>query len=64
MLPAAAVSLSSDAGRTRPGPLVSPTAVLTVVDGEFRGNSWVYAVRTPQGTMGWIAEKQLKAAKR
>lgn len=64
MLPAAAVSLSSDAGRTRPGPLVSPTAVLTVVDGEFRGNSWVYAVRTPQGTTGWIAEKQLKAAKR
>jgi len=64
MLPAAAVSLSSDAGRTRPGPLVGPTAVLTVVDGEFRGNSWVYAVRTPQGTTGWIAEKQLKAAKR
>jgi hypothetical protein len=64
MLPAAAVSLSSDAGRTRPGPLVSPTAVLTVTDGEFRGNSWVYAVRTPQRTTGWIAEKQLKAAKR
>lgn len=64
MLPAAAVSLSSDAARTRPGPMVSPSAVLTVVDGEFRGGLWVFAVRTPQGTTGWIAEKQLKAAKR
>jgi hypothetical protein len=44
--------------------MVSPSAVLTVVDGEFRGGLWVFAVRTPQGTTGWIAEKQLKAAKR
>ncbi len=64
MLPAAAVSLSNDPGRTRPGPMVSSNATLTVVDGELRGNLWVYAVRTQQGTTGWIAEKQLKAAKR
>ena len=63
-LPAAAVSLSGNAARTKPGPMVSPTAVLTVVDGELHDTVWVYAVRTPQGTTGWAAEKQLKAAKR
>jgi hypothetical protein len=63
-LPAAAVALSGDAARTKPGPMVNPSAVLTVLDGELRGNVWIYAVRTPQGTTGWIAEKQLRAAKR
>ncbi len=63
-LPAAAVALSGNAARTKPGPMVSPTAALTVVDGELHGSAWVYAVRTPQGTTGWVAEKQLKAAKR
>lgn len=63
-LPAAAVSLNANAARTKPGPRVSPAAVLMVVDGEFQDHVWVYAVRTPQGTTGWVAEKQLKAATR
>lgn len=62
-LPAAAVSLNGDAGETKPGPLVSPTTVLIVMDGEFRNNGWVYSVRTPDGAVGWISERRLHTAK-
>lgn len=62
-LPAAAVSLHGDPGETRPGPIVSPATVLTVVDGEFRNNGWVYTVRTPDGTTGWVSERRLRVAK-
>lgn len=62
-LPAAAVSLNSDAGETRPGPMVGPKAVLIVIDGEWRNNGWVYAVRTPDGTVGWVSERRLRTAK-
>lgn len=62
-LPAAAVSLNSDAAETRPGPIVSPTTVLIVLDGEFRNNGWVYTVRTPDGTTGWVSERRLRTVK-
>ncbi|TAJ23737.1 MAG: hypothetical protein EPO64_10650 [Nitrospirae bacterium] len=61
-LPAAAVALSSTPEKSKPGPMVSPSDLLTVVDGELRGNAWVYAVRTQQGTVGWIGEQQLRTA--
>ena len=62
-LPAAAVSLNADSNETKPGPLVSPTTVLIVMDGEFRNNGWIYTVRTPDGAVGWISERRLRAAK-
>jgi hypothetical protein len=62
-LPAAAVSLNSDAGETRPGPLVSPLTMLIITDGEFRNNVWIYTVRTPEGATGWISERRLRTAK-
>jgi hypothetical protein len=62
-LPAAAVSLNSDAAESKPGPIVSPATVLTVVDGEFRNNGWVYTVRTPDGTTGWVSERRLRTAR-
>lgn len=61
-LPAAAVALSSTPEKNKPGPMVSPSDTLTVMDGELRNNAWVYAVRTQQGTVGWIGEQQLRAA--
>lgn len=62
-LPAAAVSLNSDAAETKPGPIVSPTTVLIVVDGEFRNSGWVYTVRTPDGTTGWVSERRLRTVR-
>ena len=59
--PAGAVSLSADATGTRPGFSVNPNIPLTVVDGELRNNVWTYAVRTQQGTVGWIDETRLTA---
>ncbi len=55
------VALMADAGSSRPGPTVAANATATVVDGELRNNSWLYAVRTAQGATGWISEKQLQA---
>ncbi len=54
------VALMADAGSSRPGPTVAANAIATVVDGELRNNSWAYAIRTPQGAIGWISEKQLQ----
>lgn len=59
--PTGPVALMADAGNSRPGPTVAANTAATVVDGELRNNSWVYAVRTPQGATGWISEKQLQA---
>lgn len=59
--PTGAVPLSADATGTRQGFSVSPNNPLTVVDGELRNNIWTYAVRTQQGTVGWIDETRLTA---
>jgi hypothetical protein len=59
--PGMALSLSGDAAGTTPGPPVRAGAVVTVLDGEFQANSWVYAVKTQEGTKGWLPETRLKA---
>ncbi|WP_447972861.1 hypothetical protein [Nitrospira sp. Kam-Ns4a] len=59
--PGGPISLHGDAAGTRPGPLVQPGAALTVMDGEWRGNAWIYSVRTQDGAVGWIPEAKLKA---
>ena len=56
-----ALSLSGDAAGTTPGPPVPAGAVVTVLDGEFQANSWMYAVKTQEGTKGWLPENRLRA---
>jgi hypothetical protein len=60
-MPARPLSLHGDAAGMLPGPGVRPGASLTVMDGEVRNNTWVYAVRTDDGAKGWAPEKRLKA---
>jgi hypothetical protein len=60
-VPGGAMSLTADPAGLRPGPAVSPAAVLTVVDGELQNNLWMYSVRTEEGTTGWIPERRLRA---
>jgi hypothetical protein len=54
------VTLSLDAAGTRPGPVVRPGSTLTVLDGEWQDNTWVYIVKTEDGNKGWIRESRLR----
>ncbi len=56
----ATVTLSFDAAGLRPGPAVRPGSTLTVLDGEWRNNAWVYLVKTEEGVKGWIPESRLR----
>src|SRR5262245_1750478 len=58
--PGESISLFMDSLGTTPGPLVKPGVTLTVLDGELHGNSWVYSVRTDEGSKGWVPEKLLR----
>ena len=58
--PGEKVFLMQDAAGTKPGPAIPPGTVLTILDGDLQGGSWVYAVRSNYGTKGWVPEKQLK----
>ena len=61
--PGGSLSLSADEAGTRLGPTVRPGATLTVLDGGFQNNTWVYEVQTERGQTGWIAENRLIAKK-
>lgn len=54
------IPLSMDSSGAKLGPLVKPGVTLTVLDGELQGSSWVYSVRTDEGTKGWVPEKRLR----
>jgi hypothetical protein len=58
--PGEGIPLSMDSSGAKPGPIVKPGVTLTVLDGEFQGNGWVYSVRTDEGTKGWVPEKRLR----
>ncbi len=60
-MPTQLLYLQADTTGTRPGPVVRPGAILTVMDGEIRNHSWIYAVRTEDGAKGWAPENRLKA---
>lgn len=60
-LPPGPVPLTLEAGESRTSFTVRPGATVTVLDGEFRNNIWLYAVRTEDGAKGWIDELRLKA---
>jgi len=58
--PGEGIPLSMDSSGAKPGAIVKPGVTLTVLDGELQGNSWVYSVRTDEGTKGWVPEKRLR----
>jgi hypothetical protein len=60
MAPGDGIPLLMDSFGAKPGPIVKPGVTLTVLDGELQGNSWVYSVRTDEGTKGWVPEKRLR----
>ncbi len=57
----ARLRLKNDAKETRHGPSVKNGDVVTIVDGRFIKNRWVYRVRTHSGASGWIREGDLQA---
>lgn len=59
--PTGAVTLTADSTGTQPGPTISLSSTLTVLDADLQGNAWIYSVRTESGATGWVAESRLKA---
>jgi hypothetical protein len=59
--PGSPTALSVDSTGAERGRSVRPGEVVTVIDAEWLGNTWVYWVRTQDGARGWISEKQLTA---
>jgi len=54
------ITLFAESSSNKPGPIVRPGVLLTVMDGDLQLGGWVYAVRTDEGTIGWISEKRLR----
>jgi hypothetical protein len=54
------VSLFAESSSNKPGPIVRPGVLLTVMDGDLQPGGWVYLVRTDEGAIGWISEKRLR----
>ncbi len=62
-LPVGMMVLSGDSVGSKPGPSVRPGAQVIVLDAEYMPNGWIYSVRTPDGSVGWISEKRLKVGR-
>lgn len=58
--PSDSITMSLDSAGTRPGSPIRPGITLIVLDGEFLNNNWMYAVRTEDGSKGWVPEKRLR----
>ena len=58
-----AMTLSRDAQGTQPGPTVKTGELLTIVDGAFMNQSWMYLVNTKSGASGWINEHSLQPSR-
>ena len=54
------VSLFAESSSSKPGPIVRPGVLLTIMDGDLQPGGWVYLVRTDEGSIGWISEKRLR----
>ena len=54
------ITLFAESSSNKPGPIVRPGVLLTVMDGDLQLGGWVYSVRTDEGTIGWISEKRLR----
>lgn len=56
------IHLKNSPGGLQQGEPVHAGDHLTILDGAFVNNRWIYQVKTPSGTTGWIEERYLKAA--
>jgi len=54
------ILLFAESSSTKPGPIVRPGVLMTVMDGDLQPGGWVYLVRTDEGAIGWISEKRLR----
>lgn len=54
------ITLFAESAGNKPGPIVRPGVLLTVMDGDLQPGGWVYSVRTDEGAIGWISEKRLR----
>ena len=53
--------LMGDPANTLPGPLVQAGDQLTILDGSYESQGWVYLVKTTTGKTGWIPGEKLKS---
>jgi hypothetical protein len=52
--------LFANSSSSRPGPLVQPGMLLSIIDGELQAGGWMYFVRGDEGVQGWISEKRIR----
>lgn len=57
--PRSPIPLFVDSVGTKTSTTVLTGATLTILDGDYQKNGWVYAVRTQEGRKGWIPERNL-----
>lgn len=55
------ITLHRDAQGTELGPTVQADELLTIVDGAYINQSWMYLVNTKSGATGWIDEHQIQS---
>lgn len=58
--PKSPMPLFVDSVGTKTSTTVPASTTLTILDGEYQKNGWVYAVRTQDGRKGWIPERSLR----
>lgn len=58
--PKSPVPLFVDSVGTKTSTTIPASTTLTILDGEYQKNGWVYAVRTQDGRKGWIPERSLR----
>lgn len=58
--PKSPMPLFVDSVGTKTSTTVPASATLTILDGDYQKNGWVYAVRTQDGRKGWIPERSLR----
>ena len=54
------ILLFAESSSNKPGPIVRPGILMTVMDGDLQPGGWVYLVRTDEGAIGWVSEKRLR----
>ena len=54
------ILLFAESSSNKPGPIVRPGVLMTVMDGDLQPGGWVYLVRTDEGAIGWVSEKRLR----
>ena len=58
--PKSPMPLFVDSVGTKTSTTVPASTTLTILDGDYQKNGWVYAVRTQDGRKGWIPERSLR----